>query len=498
LREPQTVSKDRDRRNKKVERDNRFWKGVLAGALVTAFAGLIVVGLSAGIFLFGSGIIRKNQGKQGPGYELEQQAADKSGIAGDEEALPAQAGTDGEKGETNGLDYQQIARKMQMIQKLIDKEFLFEEDFREVEETIYLGMLAGLGDPYSTYYTPEELDQLLEETEGEYSGIGALVSQNRLTGLISILKVYDGTPSQEAGMEAGDQLYKVDGEDITGLDLDVLVNSRIKGAEGSKVEIEVYRPSVEDFVVLNITRRKIEVPTVEYEMLENQVGYLTVSQFDVVTESQFENAIDDMMNQGMEKLIIDLRNNPGGVMQTALAMLDYVLEDHITTFKDPYGTSAKGKTLLLYTADKEKKGLSFCSTDGKELDIPIVVLINESSASASEIFAGTLKDYGKAEIVGTTSYGKGIVQSVFPLGDGSGVKLTTEHYYTPSGKDLHGEGVVPDVEVQPNEELIKRLVVEHEADNQLQAAIDVLEEGTKAVNDRLKAEAESQEADERP
>lgn len=471
------------------DRDNKFWKGVLAGALVTAFAGLIVVGLSAGIFLFGNGIIRKAQKPKGPGYELEQQASNESNVSNQ---TSADAKEEGEKQE--GLDYQQIVAKMKMMQALIDERFLFEEDYQKVEDTIYLGMLAGLGDPYTTYYTPEELNELLEETEGEYSGIGALVSQNRLTGLISILKVYDGTPSAEAGMLAGDQLYKVDGESVSGMDLDVLVNSKIKGKEGSTVEIEVYRPSIEDYVTLEITRRKIEVPTVEYEMLENQIGYLIISQFDVVTEKQFADAIEDMKNQGMEKLIIDLRNNPGGVMQTALAMLDYVLEDDITTYQDPYSQKENdGKTLLLYTADKNEKGDSFSCSDGKSLDIPIVVLMNESSASASEIFAGALQDYGKAEIVGTTSFGKGIVQSLFPLGDGSGVKLTTEHYYTPSGEDLHGEGVEPDVEVQPNEELLKRLVVEHEADNQLQAAIDVLEEGADAVKERLEEESRTEE-----
>ena len=476
-------------REKEKDRDNKFWKGVLAGALVTAFAGLIVVGLSAGIFLFGNGVIQKSKKPKGPGYDLEQQAANDSQVSNQTSSEAKQ--------EEEELDYQQIVAKMKMMQSLIDDQFLFEEDYQKVEDTIYLGMLAGLGDPYSTYYTPEELNELLEETEGEYSGIGALVSQNRLTGLISILKVYDGTPSAEAGMEAGDQLYKVDGKEVYGMDLDILVNSHIKGKEGSTVEIEVYRPSIEDYVTLEITRRKIEVPTVEYEMLENQIGYLTISQFDVVTEKQFSDAIEDMKSQGMEKLIIDLRNNPGGVMQTALAMLDYVLEDDITTYQDPYGQKEnEGKTLLLYTADKNEKGESFSCSDGRSLDIPIVLLINESSASASEIFAGTLKDYSAAEIVGTTSFGKGIVQSVFPLGDGSGVKLTTEHYYIPSGQDIHGKGVEPDVTVEPNEDLLKRLVVEHEKDNQLQAAIDMLEDGADAVRENLgKESAEGTEAE---
>lgn len=465
-----------------MERDNKFWKGALTGALVTAFAGLLIVGLSAGIFIFASGVIRRREEAKGPGYQLEQsqanQAADGSGEEGDAEKT---------------LNYSRIAGKLQAIQSLVDQYFLYDEDPEKVENTIYLGMMAGLGDIYSTYYSPEELEDLLEETEGEYYGIGALVSQNLYTGVSTITKVYEGTPSEAAGMMAGDRLYKVNGEEITGVDLDVLVNTKIRGEEGTDVIIEVYRPSIEDYVELTITRGKVEVPTVEYEMMENAVGYVAVSQFDVITVKQFEEAVEDLESQGMEKMVIDLRNNGGGVMQSSVQMLDYLLEDDITTWEDPYGAKEnEGHTLLVYTADKNEEGSSDCATDGKELDIPMVVLVNENSASASEIFAGAMQDHGKAVIVGTTTFGKGIVQSIFPLSDGSAIKMTTQNYYTPSGRSLNGTGIDPDVTVEPNEALAERIEVEPEEDNQLQTALEVFEKGADAVREEMESQTETE------
>lgn len=473
-----------------MEKDNKFWKGALTGALVTAFAGLLIVGLSAGIFIFGSGMIRRKEQAKGPGYELEQNGEAGGGAA---------ASGNGEENEEkkDSLDYTQVAVKLQVMQELIDKYFLFDEDLEEVEDTIYLGMIVGLGDMYSTYYSPKDLQDLREEVEGEYYGIGALISQNLYTGVVTVTKVYRGTPAEEAGLMAGDRIYTVSGEAATGVDLDVLVSTKIRGEEGTPVEMEVYRPSEERYVKLSITRGKVEVPTVESEMLENQVGYVAVSQFDVVTVEQFESAVEELKAQGMEKLVIDLRNNGGGVMESAVSMLDYLLPDDITTWEDPYGVEEnQGHTLLVYTADKNEEGKSQCAFDGKELDLPMAILVNENSASASEIFAGAMKDYEKAVLVGTTTYGKGIVQTIFPLADGSAVKLTTENYYTPSGKSLHGVGIEPDVWVEPNETLQERLEVEPEEDNQLQAALDVFEKGAEAVKEELGSDSARRESTE--
>jgi carboxyl-terminal processing protease len=204
-------------------------------------------------------------------------------------------------------------------------------------------------------------------------------------------------------------------------------------------------------------------------MLADKTGYIVVSEFDAVTVEQFTGAIDALTEQGMERLVIDLRNNPGGLLDGAVKMIDYILPDNISTYE-----KGKGKTLIVYTADKNEKGDSYVASDGHEVDIPIAILVNGDSASASEVFTGALKDYGKAVVVGTTSYGKGIVQNLIPLGDGSAIKITTAHYYTPSGFDLHGKGIEPDVEVELSEELKTQAVVTPEEDNQLQKAIEVL------------------------
>jgi carboxyl-terminal processing protease len=283
------------------------------------------------------------------------------------------------------------------------------------------------------------------------------------------VKVFEGSPALEAGMQPGDIIYKVGDQLVAGESLDVLVSNYIKGEDGTMVDITVYRADKDEYVDLNIVRRKIEVPTVESRMLADKTGYIVVSEFDAVTVEQFTGAIDALTEQGMERLVIDLRNNPGGLLDGAVKMIDYILPDNISTYE-----KGKGKTLIVYTADKNEKGDSYVASDGHEVDIPIAILVNGDSASASEVFTGALKDYGKAVVVGTTSYGKGIVQNLIPLGDGSAIKITTAHYYTPSGFDLHGKGIEPDVEVELSEELKTQAVVTPEEDNQLQKAIEVL------------------------
>jgi Periplasmic protease len=210
---------------------------------------------------------------------------------------------------------------------------------------------------------------------------------------------------------------------------------------------------------------------VESQMLADNTGYVAVSEFDAVTVEQFEKAIDDLGKQGMKQLVIDLRSNPGGILDSAVAMVDYILPDDMKNFE-----KGDGKTLIVYTADKNGAGDTYTASDGHELDLPIAILVNENSASASEVFTGALKDYKKAVVVGTTSYGKGIVQNLIPLGDGSAIKITTAHYYTPSGFDLHGKGIAPDVEVELDENLKSQAVVTPEEDNQVQAAIQALGE----------------------
>ncbi|MEE0673489.1 MAG: S41 family peptidase [Enterocloster sp.] len=433
---------------KKERRGGHFWAGVLTGALIMALAVLLVVGVSAGIYITGRRVIRTEQssgtGNGAPGI------------------------TEGEKAAKP--DLKKVSSKMQMIQSIIDQVFLYDEDATEVEDYIYRGMMAGLNDPYSVYYNANDYKALQDSTNGSYSGIGAMISQNKNTGLCTIVKVFEGSPALEAGMKPGDIVYKVGDTLVAGESLDVLVSNYIKGKEGTQLQITVYRADSDNYVDMTLTRRKIEVPTVESRMLADNVGYVTVSEFDAITVEQFEKAIDELEKQGMEQLVIDLRSNPGGILDSAVAMVDYILPDDMKNFE-----KGNGKTLIVYTADKNGDGDTYTASDGHEVDMPIAILVNENSASASEVFTGALKDYKKAVVVGTTSYGKGIVQNLIPLGDGSAIKITTAHYYTPSGFDLHGKGIAPDVEVELDENLKSQAVVTPEEDNQVQAAVKALE-----------------------
>ncbi len=446
------------------EARSKFWKGVLVGALVMAFVGLIVVGVSAGIFLIGRSVI---------GNQIHA------------EADPGDTALAGENGEeTAQLDLDAIGRKMEYIQDIVDSYFLYDEDPEKVEDGIYTGLMYGLEDPYAGYYNEEDFESLMEDTSGEYCGIGAMVQQEVKTGIVTVVRVFKDAPAYEAGMLPGDILYKVDGVSATGKDLDLLVKEDIRGEEGTSVNITVLRGEASEEVELKVERRQVEVPSVEYQMLEDQIGYVYVMQFDEVTSGQFASAVDDLESQGMEKLVIDMRDNPGGVLDTAVEMMAYVLpEDEMDG-------------LLIYTEDKDGKGDRYFSkdgqiqvksdygyrapgypkTDGHELDIPIAVLVNGNSASASELFTGALQAYGSAVVVGTQTFGKGIVQNVIPLGDGTAVKLTTSRYYIPNGVCIHEVGVTPDVEVDLSEELKSEAVVDLEEDNQLAAAIEALQD----------------------
>ena len=357
-------------------------------------------------------------------------------------------------GNRSKLDYKKIEEKTSLLQSIIDKYFLFDEDMTKVEDGIYAGMMNGLDDPYTVYYTKEEYKALNEDTEGKYSGIGASVSQNPKTKIITIVNVFDNSPAKEGGLLPGDIIYKIDGEEVTGTDLDVLVKTKIRGVEGSSFTMTVIRGDEKKQVDLNLTRRSIEVQTVSSKMLNDEIGYVAVSQFDAVTSEQFKSNIESLKSQGMKKLIVDLRGNPGGLLDQVVDMLDYIL---------PEG-------LVLYTEDKNGNREEYYAKDPGELKIPMVVLVNENSASASEVFTATFKDFKWGKVVGKTTFGKGIVQNVLPLGDGTAIKITTQHYYPPSGYDLHKVGIKPDVDVDLNE----GAVIGSDSDNQLGTAVDIL------------------------
>lgn len=343
--------------------------------------------------------------------------------------------------------------KLETIEHLIDKNFYFEEDDQSKQDGIIKGYLEGLDDPYSVYYTQEEYASFMEDTEGEYVGVGVQVSQAVDTKIITVVKVFDG-PAKEAGIEAEDVITEVNGEDISDQDIDAVVD-KIKGEEGTEVTITVYRSSDGKDHEYTMPRQKVENPTVEYKMLADNIGYIEVGSFYEVTGQQYIAAVEDLTAQGMKGLVVDLRGNGGGLLDIAVDMLDYMLPE--------------GK--IVYTEDKDGNVTSeYKSTDEEQFTKPLAVLVNGYSASASEIFAGAIKDYGIGTLVGTNTFGKGIVQRVFPLDDGSAVKLTIAKYFTPNGNDIHKVGIKPDIEVEFDAEAYKES--EGEKDNQLDAAVD--------------------------
>lgn len=436
------------------ETKNKFWKGVLVGALVTVFSGLIAVGMAAGIWIVARGV-NVNQSSQ-------VQAADEG--SGD-----------------GKLDMAKIGPKLNYMQELINKYFLFDEEEREdPEEWLYSGLMYSLQDPYSVYYTEKEYESVVESNEGEYCGIGVQVSQNVYTGIITVVKVFKGTPAEKAGMLPGDVLTAVGDMDVSGMDLSLLVSDYIKGEEGTEVSLTVYRESVEDYVEMTMKRAMVENPTVEYTMLENKIGYISLSSFEEVSGDQFKTAVDSLDGKGMKGLIVDLRNNGGGVVNAAKAIADYLLPegDTIVSFK------GKGVPDSIYYSE-----------DGHQVDVPIVVLVNGQSASASEVLTGALKDNDWGVVVGEKTFGKGIAQGVFELPDGSALKLTTAYYYVPSGECIHELGIEPDVEVELREDLKSMIEIPKEEDNQLKAAVDVLLRGADAVKEELEALEEETEAD---
>lgn len=343
-------------------------------------------------------------------------------------------------------------QKMELLNSLIDRYYIGDVDETDLSEGVYKGYIEGLGDPYSVYYDEEETKQMSESLSGEFGGVGALMSQDRETGVITVLQVYDGSPAQEAGMRDGDTLYMVEGEEVTGEDLSDVV-SKVKGEKGTQVTLTVLRADTGEEEELTITRDTIEAQTVSCEMKEGNVGYIRITEFDTVTYEQYKEALEDLEDQGMERLIVDLRSNPGGNLDTVCDILDLML---------PEG-------LIVYTEDKNGEREEYTSDEENQFDKPLVVMMNGYSASASEIFAGAIQDYGLGQIVGTQSYGKGVVQSVFDLQDGTSVKLTIAEYFTPNGRSIDGEGITPDVEVEYQYDENNP-----DADNQLEKAMEVV------------------------
>lgn len=358
----------------------------------------------------------------------------------------------GSSAETESVANEKTTEKLGVLENTIKQYFWQDVDESTLEEGVYKGLLESLDDPYSVYYTHDELVQLQQQTEGIYYGIGAYISQDNEMGYVRVSKIIKNTPAEASGLQQDDYIYKVDGEDMQGKDSSYVV-SKIKGEAGTKVTITVVREGATDPIDIEVERQKIESPTVEYQMLDNDMAYIQITEFDLVTTEQFEEAYKQAQADGMKGLILDLRSNPGGNLSTVCDIARMILP----------------KGLIVYTEDKYGKREEYTCDGANQIKVPLVVLTNGYSASASEILAGAVKDYGIGTLVGTTTYGKGIVQKVINLSDGSAVKLTVSNYFTPNGNNIHKIGIEPDVEVEFDAEQYKNGV-----DNQLEKAKEVL------------------------
>lgn len=406
------------------KRKSGFAKGAAVGSLVTL---LVVTAVLGGLWL---------GAKAG--------SARRSEPAGQEETTQ------------DAVSRSNVEKKIGEIAGLIDQYYYDDIDEEALVEGMYAGMVEGLGDPYSAYYTAEDYKSLTESTSGVYYGIGAVLTQNINTKVVTILHVYPGTPAEEAGVKDGDMIVKVGEIEGDSMELSELV-THIKGEEGTTVHLELLREGEEGHVELDVVRRQIEVPTVQHQMLEGNVGFVQVSEFSESTPEQFEAAIQELQGQGMASVIVDLRDNPGGVLQSVCKMLDLFLPEGV----------------LVYTEDKYGNRTDFKS-DKNCMDIPMAVLINGNSASASEIFAGAIKDYQYGTLIGTTSFGKGIVQTIVPMDDGSAVKVTMAKYFTPNGNYIHDVGISPDIELEYEYQGEKGEAYNPMHDNQVLKALEAL------------------------
>ena len=350
-------------------------------------------------------------------------------------------------------------KKLKRIRDTILKNFYVYDEKRTADESamrdgMFKGVLESLNDPFSVYYTESELKELMSDTEGIYQGIGAYVSIDD-SGVPVITGIIEDSPAEEAGLRENDLIYKVEDQEVEGMELSQVV-ALIKGEEGTHVKLTIVREGEPDFLEVDVERRKIESPTVTGKMLTDDIGLISINEFDEVTVDQFSEAYADVTGSGARGLIIDLRSNPGGSLDSVVRISRQILP----------------KGLIVYTRDVDGKQTDYECDGENEIKIPLVVLINGHSASASEILAGAVKDYGIGTLVGTTTYGKGIVQRIIDLHDGTAIKLTIAAYYTPKGTNIQGKGIEPDVEVKFD----SKAYYDDGKDNQMDRALEILEE----------------------
>ena len=351
---------------------------------------------------------------------------------------------------------QDISQTLDTYRAVIDEYYLGDVDEESLKEGAIQGYIEGLGDPYTEYISKDDMNDYLEDTMGNFVGIGIYMTEDPDTNMIMVLTPIKGSPAEKAGIQPGDYIVSVNGEECTADDL-TAISTKIKGEEGSTVKLQILRG--EETLDFEITRENVIVNPVEGEVLENNIGYIKFSSFDENTAEEFRTKFEELQTQGIKSLIIDLRNNGGGIVDEALQIADYIAD--------------KG-SVLLYEVDKDNNETVEKSENDPIINMPVIILTNENTASSSEILAGALKDLGKAQIVGTKTYGKGVIQQILTLPDGSGLKITTEKYLTPNRTEINEIGIEPNETVELPETVESVLNVERSQDTQLQKAIEML------------------------
>ena len=347
--------------------------------------------------------------------------------------------------------------KIRQIEEMLDTYYVEDYDKELAEELMYTGLVAGVGDPYTYYLSADSLAEQVEKNSGHFVGIGVEIYAGD-DGYIVVSSVTPGGPAEAAGILAEDKITEVDGESITGKTA-ADVSALVKGEEGTDVTLTIFRESTGEVLEKTVTRQDIQVQTVSWRMMDDNIGYISITNFRENTYNQFKEALDTLEAEGMEKLVLDLRNNTGGLVKSAHEIGEELLPEGI----------------MVYTMDKEgNREDTLC--DDVYNDVPMVVLVNGNSASAAEILAGAIQDTGRGELIGTTTFGKGLVQRLFTLPDGSGLNVTIQKYYTPNGTSIHGLGITPDYEVELPEEYAQQTNIPAEVDTQLQKAVEVLSE----------------------
>lgn len=348
--------------------------------------------------------------------------------------------------------------KFAYVSRLVESQYYQDVDSGDYANTALEGVAAATGDPYTRYLWGDSAKAYMESIDGNYMGIGIYIENNTEENTIDVVSAIAGSPAEEAGLVTGDKILAVNGTAYSGEQMNDAVNE-MRGEEGTEVTVTVLRKSSGESEDIKLVRREIDIPNVSEKMITDDIGCITITQFTSGVSAKFASSYSKLLGEGMKRLVIDLRNNPGGLVEEAAAIANMFIDDG---------------NVIVYTMDKKGKRVDYPAT-GNAADIPIAILANRGSASASEILTGALKDYGKGYLIGEKTYGKGIVQSVYDLGEDSLLSVTVARYYTPNGVCIHGEGIEPDETIKMDTEKYARLTeLPSEQDEQLQAAIKYL------------------------